>query len=133
VNATEISLALLGNAIGANMFTLAMPGRAGRVPLSRDAIRRAIELNGEAVSMNLDAFEWGRRAAARPDEVKELVSRSKAPTASSDLSETLDEMIERRVAFLTDYQKRGLCKALPQACRARPAKRSQGGARARRR
>jgi indolepyruvate ferredoxin oxidoreductase len=36
------------------------------VPLSGAAIRRAIELNGEAVEMNLAAFDWGRRAAAEP-------------------------------------------------------------------
>ena len=31
--------------------------------------RHAIELNGEAVKMNLDAFDWGRRAAAEPEVV----------------------------------------------------------------
>ena len=36
------------------------------MPLSGDAIEKAIELNGEAVEMNLAAFGWGRRAAAEP-------------------------------------------------------------------
>ena len=31
----------------------------GAVPLSREALRRAIELNGVAVGLNQSAFEWG--------------------------------------------------------------------------
>jgi indolepyruvate ferredoxin oxidoreductase len=54
--------------------------------------------------MNLEAFEWGRRAAAEPARIAELVAPAKEPTASRHLSETLDEVIERRVAFVTDYQ-----------------------------
>ncbi|MDB5591081.1 indolepyruvate ferredoxin oxidoreductase family protein [Enterovirga sp.] len=104
VDATATALALLGNAIGANMFVLGYAWQTGRVPLSRAAIRKAIELNGEAVKMNLDAFEWGRRAAVQPDEVARLVAANRAGADSQDLSETLDEVIARRVAFLTDYQ-----------------------------
>ncbi|MBV9078085.1 MAG: indolepyruvate ferredoxin oxidoreductase family protein, partial [Methylobacteriaceae bacterium] len=107
IDATGIATALLGNAIAANMFMLGYAWQTGRVPLSRDAIRRAIELNGEAVKMNLDAFEWGRRAAAKPDAVAALVGgRNEKPVGidSRRLSETLDETIARRVALLTDYQ-----------------------------
>ena len=59
-------MALLGNSIGANMFMLGYAYQAGFVPLSAPAIRRAIELNGEAVAMNLAAFDWGRAACANP-------------------------------------------------------------------
>ena len=38
----------------------------GRVPLSRAALMRAIELNGVQVDNNKAAFEWGRRCRARP-------------------------------------------------------------------
>jgi indolepyruvate ferredoxin oxidoreductase len=104
VDATAIATGILGNAIAANMFMLGFAYQFGHVPLSRDAIRRAIELNGEAVKMNLEAFEWGRRAAAEPARVAELVAPVREPTASRHLSETLDEVIARRVAYLTDYQ-----------------------------
>jgi indolepyruvate ferredoxin oxidoreductase len=60
------AVAALGNSIGANMFMLGYAYQSGFVPLSSDAIRRAIELNGEAVAMNLAAFEWGRAARANP-------------------------------------------------------------------
>ena len=43
INATGIATALLGNAIAANMFVLGYAFQKGRVPLSSDAIKRAIE------------------------------------------------------------------------------------------
>ena len=51
--------------IGANMFMLGFACQHGGVPLSAAAIEQAIELNGEAVAMNIAAFRWGRRAAHR--------------------------------------------------------------------
>ena len=104
VDATAIATALLGNAIAANMFMLGYAYQRGVVPLSGAAIQKAIELNGEAVKMNLAAFEWGRRAAAEPSRMVELMSQLSKPTESRQLSQTLDEVIERRVAFLTEYQ-----------------------------
>jgi indolepyruvate ferredoxin oxidoreductase len=104
VDATAIATALLGNAIAANMFMLGYAYQTGRVPLSGAAIEKAIELNGEAVKMNLAAFTWGRRAAAAPELIAAMMGELKAPTESRRLSETLDEAIGRRVAFLSDYQ-----------------------------
>ncbi len=104
VDATAAALALLGNAIGANMFMLGYAWQTARVPLSRDAIRKAIELNGEAVSMNLDAFEWGRRAAAEPETIRDLLAGIGRDSGAETLSETLDDVVARRVAFLTAYQ-----------------------------
>jgi indolepyruvate ferredoxin oxidoreductase len=106
VDATAIATALLGNAIAANMFMLGYAYQTGRVPLSGAAIEKAIELNSEAVKMNLAAFTWGRRAAAEPELIASVIGEMKAPTESRKLSETLDELIERRVAFLSDYQSR---------------------------
>ncbi|MFL4989270.1 MAG: indolepyruvate ferredoxin oxidoreductase family protein, partial [Microvirga sp.] len=104
VDATAIATGLLGNAIAANMFMLGFAYQTGRVPLSGAANEKAIELNGEAVKMNLAAFTWGRRAAAEPGTVARLMSELKAPESSRTLSETLDEVIARRVEFLRDYQ-----------------------------
>jgi indolepyruvate ferredoxin oxidoreductase len=104
VDATAAALALLGNAIGANMFMLGYAWQTARVPLSRAAIRKAIELNGEAVKMNLDAFEWGRRAAVEPASIQAMMSNLKVEADTTDLSETPDEVIARRIAFLSDYQ-----------------------------
>ena len=106
VNATGIATALLGNAIAANMFVLGYAFQKGRVPLSSDAIKRAIELNGEAVQMNLHAFEWGRRAAIDLPRVEALAAPALKGTKARQLAETLDEKIARRVEFLTAYQNR---------------------------
>jgi indolepyruvate ferredoxin oxidoreductase len=105
VDATRLATALLGNSIGANIFMVGYAYQLGSLPLSAESIERAIELNGEAVAMNLSAFLFGRRAAFDLASVEALVKP--APEAASDarrLSESLDEMVARRVAFLTAYQ-----------------------------
>ena len=68
---------------------------------------RAIELNGEAVEMNLEAFRWGRRAAADPAAIASIVASLHPGDAAPDKAQTLDELLARRVAFLTDYQSAG--------------------------
>jgi indolepyruvate ferredoxin oxidoreductase len=104
VDATAAATAFLGNAIAANMLMLGYAWQLGAVPLSRAALLRAIELNGEAVAMNLQAFELGRRAAHDPAALAAALAQAKAPTQARQLSQSLDEIIARRVAFLTDYQ-----------------------------
>jgi indolepyruvate ferredoxin oxidoreductase len=68
----------------------------GLVPVSLQALLRAIELNGVTVERNKQAFAWGRIAAADPDF---LPKADEAPTA-----ETLERLIARRADFLTAYQ-----------------------------
>jgi indolepyruvate ferredoxin oxidoreductase len=104
VDATAAAVAFTGNAIAANMFMLGYAWQFGGVPLSREALLRAIELNGEAVAMNSQAFELGRRAAHQPEALVAALAQAKAPTQARHLSETLDEIIARRVTFLTAYQ-----------------------------
>jgi indolepyruvate ferredoxin oxidoreductase len=104
VDATAIAVGLLGNAIAANMFMLGYAYQQGRIPLGGEAIEQAIRLNGEAVAMNLAAFGWGRRAVAEPERVAALAAEAQGPKPSARLSENLDEVIARRVAFLTEYQ-----------------------------
>jgi indolepyruvate ferredoxin oxidoreductase len=105
IDATRIATALFGQSIGANMFMVGYAYQLGAIPLSAAAIEKAIELNGEAVSMNLAAFHWGRRAALDRAAVEQL-AKPAAVTASDArrLSEGLDETIERRETFLTAYQ-----------------------------
>lgn len=129
VDATAIATALLGNSIAANMFMLGYAYQTGHVPLSGDAIRKAIELNGEAVKMNLSAFDWGRRAAAEPELIARVMRELKAPNDELKLSETLDEVIGRRVQFLSDYQNRRYgerYRALVERVRAAEAKTAPG-------
>src|SRR5690348_13384618 len=108
VDANRLAVALLGQSIGANMFMLGYACQLGALPVSGEAIEKAIEMNGEAVKMNIAAFRYGRRAAVDPAAVQDLVTP--APQQQNDslkLSESLDETIARREAFLTAYQSRG--------------------------
>ena len=105
VDASRLATALLGNSIGANMFMLGYAYQLGALPVSGEALEKAIEMNGEAVKMNIAAFRYGRRAAVDPAAVQALVAP--APQQQNDslkLSESLDETIARREAFLTSYQ-----------------------------
>jgi indolepyruvate ferredoxin oxidoreductase len=103
IDASRMATALLGNSIGANIFLLGYAYQLGTLPLSADAIEQAIALNGEAVAMNQAAFRWGRAAAADPAKVEALLQ----PREEADdrrLSQSFDEMVQRRVDFLTGYQ-----------------------------
>jgi indolepyruvate ferredoxin oxidoreductase len=85
------------------MFMLGFAFQRGLVPLSSEAINKAIELNGAAVKMNQAAFLWGRRAAVDPAAVERLIA-PRADAAPAKPAQTLDEIIARRVEFLTGYQ-----------------------------
>jgi indolepyruvate ferredoxin oxidoreductase len=159
VDATQLATALLGDAIATNLFMLGYAWQQGLVPISFDALMRAVELNGAAVEMNKTAFAWGRLAAIDPLAVAEAAGLTTnrrtaaeatphalpmlapaqweghefgspaAPRALPDhdelrhvpahgdtdnvtflplddarLSRSLDEVIARRVKFLTEYQ-----------------------------
>jgi len=112
VDATELANALLGDSIASNLFMLGYAWQKGWVPVSHDALMRAVELNGAAIEMNKTAFNWGRLAAHDMAQVRAAArGKAAAPAAAipatlddAQLSRTLDETIARRIAFLTDYQ-----------------------------
>ncbi|MCP4384233.1 MAG: indolepyruvate ferredoxin oxidoreductase family protein [Hyphomicrobiales bacterium] len=103
IEATRIATALTGDAIATNMFMLGLAYQSGAIPLAAEALEQAITLNGVDVAMNKAAFAWGRRAAVAPDEVTAAADRlvGKAPTADGH---DLDQIVDRRAAFLTNYQ-----------------------------
>ncbi len=101
-DATRAATQLFGNSLGANMFMLGFACQHGGLPLSPESVERAIELNGEAVKMNIAAFRWGRRAAHDPEFVRSLVAGPAEPPRAE--TEGIDALVARRAAFLTDYQ-----------------------------
>ncbi len=103
-DASRTASTLFGNSIGGNMFMLGFAYQHGGVPLSAEAIEKAIELNGQAVPMNVAAFRWGRRAAHDPEGVRALVDSARGRPRFGDEPETLDDIIARRAAFLIGYQ-----------------------------
>jgi len=130
IEATAIATALLGDAIATNLFMLGVAWQQGLVPVSLDALLRAIELNAAAVEMNKTAFAWGRLAAIDPDAARSAAGLkntqgsdaqtladptprkrmadtsdvAELPLDDARLSRNLDEAIARRDAFLNQYQ-----------------------------
>ncbi len=100
LDAQRLASALLGDPIASNMFMLGAAWQRGLVPIRREAIDRAIELNGVAVDANKQAFEWGRRAGHDPMSVETLVGFDEP----ADEPPSLDALLNRRVAHLTDYR-----------------------------
>ena len=84
----------------------ATPISSARCRCRPQSIEKAIELNGEAVPMNTAAFHWGRRAAVDPRRGRGAgeARAAKRRAMRARLSESFDEMVARRVEFLTDYQ-----------------------------
>ena len=104
IDATKLATALLGNSIATNLFLLGFAYQKGHLPLSAEAILKAIELNGVAIEMNKQAFAWGRRAAINKKRVENLIPDEEKILPWHRISDTLDETIARREAFLKDYQ-----------------------------
>jgi indolepyruvate ferredoxin oxidoreductase len=101
-DAEEVAVQLLGDSIYTNPMILGYAWQKGRVPLTRAAIRRAIELNGVQVENNLAAFEWGRHCAQDLAAVRALYQARQVIQIVKKPS--LDELVARRVEFLRAYQ-----------------------------
>ena len=103
LNATRLATALMGDSIATNLFMTGFAWQKGLIPIGREAIIQAIELNQVAVEANERAFLWGRRAAHDLAAVENAAAPERTPDLRR-LSESLEEMVERRAGFLTDYQ-----------------------------
>ena len=99
--ANRIAEELMGDSIYANVVMLGMAWQQGLIPVSLEAIKRAIELNGVKVNENKAAFSWGRIGAVDLSHVEHYLAPKPQP-------ESLDEQIERRRDFLVGYQNQRL-------------------------
>ncbi len=104
-DASELAKATLGDSIYSNMMVFGGAWQRGLLPLSLEAIRQAIELNGAAVERNLHAFEIGRWAVMYPDDAQALLTPK-----VMELPKSLDEKIAYRADQLVAYQGKRLAK-----------------------
>ena len=104
LDATKLATGLMGDSIATNLFMVGYAFQRGLLPVSEASILKAIELNGAAIESNTQSFKWGRLAAVDGARVAAAALPPAAKPDSQRLSETLDEVIARRVAFLSDYQ-----------------------------
>ncbi|WP_020653743.1 indolepyruvate ferredoxin oxidoreductase family protein [Massilia niastensis] len=102
VDAGQIATALMGDAIATNMFMLGYAFQKGHVPLQEASLLKAIELNGVSVAFNKAAFNWGRSAAHDLASVARLTTPAKV--IEFKRTQSLDEIVQRRVELLTAYQ-----------------------------
>jgi indolepyruvate ferredoxin oxidoreductase len=93
---------LMGDTIYVNPMILGYAWQKGWIPMHRESLIRAIELNEVAVQNNLTAFEWGRHAAHHLDVLMQKMQP--AQTIHFKKRETLDDLVQNRMARLTDYQ-----------------------------
>ncbi len=104
VDATKLATALIGDSIATNLFVLGYAYQRGMLPLSGEAIEKAIELNGVAVETSLDTFRWGRTAAYDIKAVEEAAAPTLPPVEELPVAPTLDDLVARRADELTAYQ-----------------------------
>ncbi|WP_050930858.1 indolepyruvate ferredoxin oxidoreductase family protein [Aestuariivita boseongensis] len=104
-DASDLAKVTMGDSIFSNMMVFGAAWQRGLIPLSLEAIRQAIDLNGAAVEKNLRAFDIGRWAVLHPAEVEKLLT----PTVIQ-LPKTLDEKIAYRSDHLVAYQGKRLAK-----------------------
>ncbi len=101
LDASGLAERLLGDAIGANLLLVGFAWQRGWLPLTAEAICRAIALNGVAVATNQRAFSLGRHYAHDPAAVLALADGG---AAQPPLGDSLEAMVAHRTALLTDYQ-----------------------------
>lgn len=96
-NASAAAEQLLGSTMATNILLAGYAWQRGLIPISNEAIVRAIELNGASVKDNLLAFNLGRQLAFDPSSVH-LRPEKIAPLKD------LEAILADRRAILTAYQ-----------------------------
>ncbi len=96
LDAQGLAESLFGDHMPTNLLLLGAAYQHGCLPVSAEAIERAITLNGASVDKSLAAFRWGRAAVVAPESV--------APAGPTPVSRLLTEALAVRVPDLTLYQ-----------------------------
>ena len=102
-DASELARKVLGDAIFSNMLVFGAAWQRGLIPLSLEAMREAIRLNGAAVEKNLYAFDVGRWAVLHEDEMAILLDADVV-----QLPQSLEGKISLRAQHLEAYQNKRL-------------------------
>lgn len=101
LDAQALAESFLGDSIYSNIVALGSAWQRGLVPVSMEALLRAVELNGVAVESNKLALSLGRLAAGDPQATASFLVQ---PGGEAREGESLDGLIARGVAHLTAYQ-----------------------------
>ncbi len=101
LDASRLATVLTGDGLSANVLLLGAALQRGLLPVTAESLERALELFGSNVEQNKRALAWGRYAVLDPDKVGQLAGGLEP---AQELSDSLDEIVSRRSAFLSQYQ-----------------------------
>ena len=104
IDAQVLAEKVLGDRLFANMLLVGAAWQQGGIPISLEAIQRAIELNAVQIERNKQAFDLGRLAYADRDRAARLMQGDAANPVDAQHEQTLPQIIARRVEELTAYQ-----------------------------
>src|SRR5215204_1593353 len=93
LDAQRLSERLFGDHMMTNTLALGSAFQRGLLPVSGEALERAIELNGAAVEKNLAALRWGRAVVAAPDAVEAATRPPEAVEAVRELTDVEREIV----------------------------------------
>ena len=99
LDANTIAGRMMGDLVFSNMLLFGFSWQRGLVPLSLEAIMRAIELNSVAIEKNKRAFSLGRAAAVDIEKVEKAAGINEPPAAP----QSLEDLVNDRAEFLTGY------------------------------
>ena len=108
VDANRLAEKLLGDTVFANVLLLGMAWQRGDVPVGLSAIEDAITLNGVAIRRNKEAFAWGRRLAAYPEDAALLLADApeEVPDYEAELTRYQDAAYGRAFRDFMDGARR---------------------------
>lgn len=114
LDASEIAVKLLGDAVYANPIMMGFAYQLGWLPLHHLSIEKAIELNGVQIKKNIDAFNVGRTAAHDSSRILTLLQGGEKSLEHHPHTATVVELNKAkdtlawlrgdRIARLTQYQ-----------------------------
>lgn len=104
IDAHTYTVKLFGDSIATNIFLLGIAYQLGNIPVTSEALEKAIILNGTAVEMNIKAFHFGRLAAHKRSAIDRMLQFQDQATKKT----SLEDIITLRTALLTDYQDHNL-------------------------
>jgi indolepyruvate ferredoxin oxidoreductase len=113
IDAQRFAERVLGDSIYANPLVLGAAWQKGWIPLRRESLLRAIELNGSAVEANRRAFEWGRAIAHDPALDPLLHPAGEAAAGApqdAPAATTLEGVVHARAQALREYQDEALAR-----------------------
>jgi len=114
IDASELAVKLLGDAVYANPLMMGYAYQKGWLPLHHSSLERAMVLNAVQVEKNIEAFNWGRRIAYEPGVTQAMfepghAQSDPAPHGAEVIElkrsgNAFEQLRDHRAGLLKDYQ-----------------------------